>query len=237
VVHVVVGLIGAFVAHFAGGFPTLCGSALSGLVSSQTSLLAIWGALGLGQWWRRLAGVLVGVCYLGLLLELGTPEIHRIFVVENTASVLIPLLIVRFFKVSVELDCVPVASAGRSQFSIRDLLILTFVFGCLIAIGKSVNFLHFGLLICLFWIAGKFRLLGFLSVWLILATRRPVLYSGVLVAVGACAGYSWGQYSRIVGHCLASSVTETTVLVVSLLVVRSCGYRLVRLPPQRQRER
>ena len=46
VAHVVVGLIGALVAYFAGRDPTLRGAAFVGIVFSQTSLLGIWGGLG-----------------------------------------------------------------------------------------------------------------------------------------------------------------------------------------------
>jgi hypothetical protein len=62
--HVVLGLLGAVVAYFAGRSPTLQGAAFVGLVFSQTSLLGIWSSLGPRPWWVRLIGVVVGVGYL-----------------------------------------------------------------------------------------------------------------------------------------------------------------------------
>ena len=53
-----------------------------------------------------------------------------------------------------------------------------------------------------------------------------------LVAVGACAGYCLARaYQDDIGIYMTATATESLVMVVSLLVVRSCGYRLVRLPP------
>ncbi len=78
---------------------------------------------------------------------------------------------------------------------------------------------------------------GVLPVWFVLATNQPVLYSVGLVAVGACAGYC---FARIAGSAweegyMTITATQATAVAVSLLVVRSCGYRLVRLAPSVQK--
>ena len=109
---------------------------------SQTSLLGIWGSLGTSPWWKRLIGVVVGISYLVPVLGIGMDEsvlITFILVVAVTSFVAIPLLIVRLFRIAIRLDDSPVASVGRIQFSIRHLMILTFVIACLISIGKLVQ--------------------------------------------------------------------------------------------------
>ena len=242
--HVVVGLIAACVSSFAGRGPTLPTAAFFGIVVGQTSLLGIWCGLGSNPWWQRVIGVVLGVGYLGTLWGTGASEVHpEVFFTAflTTTFVAMPLLIVRFFKVAVQLDSPPVASMGRIQFSIRHLMILTFVVACLITIGKWVQpylphgEMTFSVLLFVVTFAG----VGILPVWFVLATKQPMLYSVGLVAVGACAGYC---PARILdrgdeGLIMILTATEAMAVVVSLLVVRSCGYLLVRLPPRRQRGR
>ena len=49
--------------------PSLAAAVFVGIVFCQTSLLGIWGGLGMSSWWNRLLGVMVGMGYLGLLLD------------------------------------------------------------------------------------------------------------------------------------------------------------------------
>ena len=235
--HVVVGLVGAFVAYPSRS-PTLRAGVFLGLVFSQTSLLGIWGGLGSGPWWKRVVGVIVGVGYLSLLFVLGISELDPrilLLVIAATTFVTLPLLIVRFFRLALRLDSFHAASAGHIQFTIRHLMILTFVVACLITIGKWLQphlpqgDTFFRLL--LFTVT--FGVVGVLPVWFVLATNRPVLYSIGLVAVGACAGYCLGRILHELGIWTTATATEAVAVVVSLLVVRSCGYRLVRLSARR----
>ena len=235
--HVVVGLVGAFVAYPSRS-PTLRAGVFLGLVFSQTSLLGIWGGLGSGPWWKRVVGVIVGVGYLSLLFVLGISELDPrilLLVIAATTFVTLPLLIVRFFRLALRLDSFHAASAGHIQFTIRHLMILTFVVACLITIGKWLQphlpqgDTFFRLL--LFTVT--FGVVGVLPVWFVLATNRPVLYSIGLVAVGACAGYCLGRILHELAIWTTATATEAVAVVVSLLVVRSCGCRLVRLPARR----
>ena len=238
VAHVVVGLVGA--AYLAESSKTLRSTTFLGIVLSQTSLLGIWGGLGSSPWWKRVIGVVVGVGYLALLLGVGISDLSlRMFlvVVLATAFVATPLLVVRFFKVAVQLVPAPVAAVGGIQFSIRHLMILTFVVACLMTIAEWVQpYLPHGEMFYRSLLIGvTFGLVGVLPVCFILAMRRPLLYSVGLVAVGACAGYCLARIGDDnVGIWMTATGTEATAAVASLLVVRSCGYRLVRLPPRRQ---
>ncbi len=231
--HILIGLAGASVANHSGGF-TLRVAAFVGLVFSQISLLGIWGSLGAGPWWGRMIGVAVGLGYLFLLLGVGISDLSRetfIVVVLTTPFVAIPLLLIRFLGVGIRLDSLPVVSARRLQFSIRDLIVLTFVVACLISIGKwaEPHLSHGGILIELLSFGVTFGVVGVLPVWFVLATKQPMLYSVGLIAVGACAGYCLARATQNqTGIWMTATTTEALSVVVSLLVVRSCGYRLVR---------
>ena len=178
--------------------------------------------------------MLVGISYLVPLLGIGIHEVNSktfIVVVVATSCVLTPLLIVRFFGVVIHLGSSSVAPVGHIQFSIRHLMILTFVIACLISIGKLVQpHLFFELLL----IALMFGLVGVLPVWFVLATKRPMIFSIGLVAVGACAGYCLGRAFGEEEMWMTATATEALAVAISLLVVRSCGYRLVRLPSRHQ---
>ena len=233
VAHTVVGLIGMC---FAARFPSLRAAAFFGIVNSQASLLGIWGSLGSGPWCWRLTGVVVGVGYLCLLLEAGISESSVamfLLLAPSTTFVMMPLLIVRFLRVGVRPDSSLVTSKGRIQFSIRHLMILTFVVACLTTIGKwvqpdipqGVMFFRWLSIIV------TFGLVGVLPVWFVLATKQPMLFGVVLVAVAACAGYCLGWILYEFGFGIVATTTQATAVVASLLIVRSCGYRLVRLGP------
>ena len=88
-------------------------------------------------------------------------------------------------------------------------------------------------------IALTFAVVGVLPVWFVLATKRPIVFSIGSVAIGACAGYCLGRglYGGEVIWMMTATTTEALAVVVSLLVVRFCGYRLARLPRGRQTEK
>ena len=203
---------------------------------SQASLLGIRGALGMSPWWLRLGGIVVGVGFLVPLLGIGIHEVNWatfIVVAGATSVVTVPLLIVRSFRVAIHLGASPVEPTGRIQFSIRHLMILTFVVACVVAIGKLIqpHFPQGDVSFELLLFALTFGVVGVLPVWCILATRQPILYGLGLVAVGACAGFllGRGQFDNVELWMTATTI-EVISVIVSLFVVRSCGYRLVRLP-------
>ena len=129
-------------------------------------------------------------------------------------------------------------SVGRIQFSIRHLMILTFVVACLITIGK--------------WVQPHLPHGGMFYRLLLLALRLAWLASSPFGLSWprdsrCCTASAWWPWEPVqatalhgsddgdVGIWMTATATEATAVVVSLLVVRSCGYRLVRLPPRRQK--
>ncbi len=245
--HIVIGMMSAAVAFFVPHSPTLWGASFVGLVSGQASLLGIVGSLGSDPWWRRLLGVMVGISYLGFLLGCGLHAQAEALaqVAVTTTFVAMPLLSVRLFRVAIRLDSSPAGAMGRIQFSIRHLMILTFVLACLLTIGRFVEpfairlietpdgtvvLNRFDELVFQWFDLAVLGLLGVLPVGLVLATKQPVVFAAGYSSVGACAGYLLGRFYDVpVSLAMASTVTQVIVVVASLLVVRACGYRLVRL--------
>jgi len=250
VVQIVVGLIGALAAYLPS--PDFLRVAFVGIVFSQTSLLGIWGGLGTNPWWKRLVGVVVGVGYLGIQLGVSFHELDRttfLWVVAATAISALPLLLVRLFRVAIRLVSLAAGSVERFQFSIGHLLTLTFVVACLISIRNCVEPYAIelietpdGVVIDYFdeavryWLfpAAVVGVLGILPVWFLLATKQLVLSCIGLLAAGVCAGYWLGRFHDDPPSLwMTVTITEVVAVVASLLVVRSCGYRLVRLPARR----
>jgi hypothetical protein len=122
--HLVVGLMGTLVAYFAGRSPTLRAAVFIGIVLSETSLLGIWGSLGLDPWWRSMIGVVVGVGYLGLLLSfsIGGPVSTNYFVVSlGTLLIVGVLLVFRRFRVKGTVVYDAILHPGPSYFPLMTM--------------------------------------------------------------------------------------------------------------------
>lgn len=237
VAHVAVGVITTSLVKSTGR-TDLARGALSGLWFGQMSLLGIWCSLGPTGHWKRLVGVVlgVGILYVWIGVASGDWSMEQlVFPGAFTAFVATPWLIARACRIVIQADPSATTLASRLQFSIRHLLVLTSVVAFMIALGKVVQPRireWFDASQIVFY-AASLILLGVVSAWLILATKRPVPYGVGLVAMSACSGYCPGL-SSIFGVTASEmtvfTTTSTSVVVVSLLVVRRCGYQMVQLP-------
>ena len=239
--HVAIGLsTGTIVAliGFSPPGPHLAAAVFVGVVFCQTSLLGIWCGLGTSSWWRRLLGVMAGMGYLGLLLDFGVGEpYHDNHVIVSLATVLVAgvLLVVRCFRVRICLTTMVTTAVPRFQFSIRQLLILTTAVACLVSLGKWLGpdlvtvtepFVLdlYGLVLAT---------VGLISIWPVFGARPPILPGIIAVAMSAGLGFGLTRLSPHAAGMPDVWITipsvEALSLVASLLVVRSSGYRLVRL--------
>lgn len=245
VAHVAVGFIASLLMNTAGSKPGLASLAFGGFWFGQASLLGIWLGLGTSPHITRVLGVALGVTVTFLSTELGSggwSAVSLMIFGVTIALVSTPLLVAHYFGFVIQVDSSPTTLASRLRFSIRHLLILTFMVACAITLGRIVllndsqrqvtlGMLAYGTII---------QLTGVAPVWLILATKRPVPYGIGLVAIFACVGFSIGWINEPPARVslMTELATGSSVVVMSLLVVRRCGYRLVRLPkppPQRIR--
>jgi hypothetical protein len=238
VAHVAVGVFASAWENSVGITTDLARGALSGLWFGQNGLLGIWCGLGTSRHWKRLVGGIIGVIVIHRMAGIGNGDLSMqslVILLVATAFVATPLLITRSFHTMIHMDGLPSNRANRLQFSIRQLLLMTFMVACVVALGKVVQ-PHIPPWLSLVYIAvfaGLFILCGVVPAWLMLASKRPVSYGIGLVAMAACAGYYLGL-SRYLGMTVSGMIafvaTSMSVVVVSLLVVRRCGYRLVQLP-------
>jgi hypothetical protein len=234
-VHVLVGLLlGAITAATEPG-PGLLFASFIGLVFSQTSLLGIWGGSGTNRWWIRLVGVLVGVGYLGPQCGICIDDPGRetiLIVAFATLIVSAVLLLARCFGFRTRLNSDQNTPAKEMQFSIRHVMILTLVVACLLALAKwQQRYLDLDDWPMLAAIAAPFATVGLVAAWAVLGAKRPLIGIPVLLAVAVGAGYglekSLGSGPEI-AIWMTATLTGALSLTVSLLVVRSCGYRLRR---------
>jgi hypothetical protein len=241
VLHFMMGGVGAYLTSFLDIiYSALRVVAFVGLIFSQVSLLGIWGSLGTNHWRTRVIGVVVGNGYLFIVFNIGVNDVSIETLIVLLAVIMVvslPLLIARICRVVIRLDDSPVTPVGPIQFSIRHLIVVTFVVACLITICKLVQpILSRRPNIDLLAIALTFGIVGVIPLWSALASKWPTVFSVGVVAVGACTGYCLGWvYMEEELYWMTATATEALSVVVTLLLVRSWGYRLVRLPKKSPR--
>jgi hypothetical protein len=233
-IHIALGLLLGAITATTESDPDLLSASFMGLVLSQTSLLGIWGGSGTNRWWIRLVGILVGVGYLGpqfgFCINEPTSEFVWLFAF-TTLIVLVPLQLARCFGLRTRHDSDQKSPAKEMQFSIRHMMILTLVVACLLALAKwQQPYLLFGDFFL--WVLSMcFATVGLVAAWGVLGAKRPLIGIPVLLAVAVGAGYGLEKsLGPLAGFAILVTVTltEALSLTVSLLVVRSWGYRLRR---------
>lgn len=240
--QVVIGVLAGLVTHLDYRSEWL--SELPGCIMvSQISLLGVWGGQGGTALWKRLIGVLLGISYLMILVKFGIGVAHidaLIFIFCLTASTVFMTLSVRFITGAIYHESSSAGESCRRQFSVRRLFGLTTVVAFLAAALKLVHSLIDDLLrqmlFGIFVYSLAYAVIAIVPMWCVLAMKRPVLLGILVVAVAACVGDVFGHLSQpkadIVGMFFMA--TQATYVVITLLIVRSWGYRLL---PIRSRRR
>lgn len=237
VVHVISGLIIGYFAEEGEGMVLLTG--YIGLFFCQTSLLGIWGGLATYKWPIRLFGVIFGIAYLvpQLCFSLNDWDANVILLVILSTIVVagVMLIVRRFFaRLQRTSNAALSVSAEGLQFSIRHLMLLTLAISCTLAIGRLIQ-PHFqsGPQLAIVVVVGMcFVSVGLMSAWAMLGTRHVILRGIVVLVVSLVAALIppllWMGLSDLLRWTLMMT-WEASFLLVSLYVVRRCGYRLVRL--------
>jgi len=251
-------IIGLVVAHVVGGWllaalfawarPTgynLWEAVVIGVVFGQAGLLAIWCGFGLSPWWGRLLGAVAGAGYFGLLLTVCArgPRAGN-FVIVFSVLVLeaAGFLALRGFRIRICRAPEQESPVRQMQFAIRDLMLLTFAVACFVTLAKWIapSLTDFPPLFELSLLMLVLAAIGLLSVWPVLGARQPLPASAISLVVSAGVGFCvvWFLLHDLEGAALWAVITatEALLLAVSLFVVRSCGYRLVRLPRNAEKD-
>ena len=227
--------------------PHPCEMSFIGLVFAQTSLLGVWAGLSRSPWWTRLPGLAVGAVCMGVGGCVGIDEVDWLtfFVFAcNGVMVAAVLTIFRCVRFRVALPMIDNHDQAGRPYGIRHLLILTLVVALMLWIGRHLDFGRFDIWFLadldmfLAVITSSCVLIGVLSPWTMLREGLLALRGVILFVVAAAAGLGiaateWRltkDFLEVFSSWLTVYLTETIVLIVSLLVVRHCGYRLMRLP-------
>jgi len=208
----------------------------AGLLFAQASLLGIWGSLGAGPWWIRLVGIVAGsVCLAtGAAIGIGERDLGTIVIFTfTTFSVAVVYIIFRCFRFRIGSPRNEGTARAELQFGIRHLLIVTVVVAVMLAVSRSLEFnlSDYGQLPLAIIFASPYALVGMLSPWAILRGRLLIVRAVILLAIAATAGWGLAQMIKAIDAMkfwMGISLTEAVLLIASLIVVRSCGYRLMR---------
>ncbi len=237
--HIVVGVIAGLWAHVTLRRESL--SVIPGcIVVGQISLLGIWGGLGGAVLWKRLIGVVCGICYLTVLMRFVIGQTNNvdtpIFIFCATASMMLMTLSIRFFTGAVCHESSSTGAAQRRQFSIRQLLALTTVAALVAAVLKWVfpliDATYRQMFVGIFIYGTVYAVVALIPMWSVLATSRPVLYGVLGVAAETCVASVFGHMSDpsssvAAVFAMTFAASQATYVLITLLIVRSWGYRLM----------
>jgi hypothetical protein len=240
VAHIALGVVTHFLAHVELRLPyglehilmvPFVASALC-----QAFLLSLWGAASQANPWMRLAGLVVGAVYLEALFP---ADLKREFLGTSTVTIVVTtatLLLVRWLGVrlarQVEVDQSAKQEAEGLRFSIRGLMIFTAVVALLCAVARALQESPTRpFLLVLVW-ALCFVAVGLVSLWAVLGNADPLRRGPVVFVLspGLGAFFAFAANAHEAGwiYILLTMLLYPAALLGSLLVVRSCGYRLVR---------
>ena len=231
-VHAIAGIVLAF---FSADQPAVSSALFLSLMFCQTSLLGMWCGLGRSHWILRLIGLIAGTSYLAIVLGAGIDELNGqtvFLVVVAVLLVAIVTWVVRLLKGAMrQIDQTATGAREGLQFTIRHLLLLTFVVACLVTIGKTLapylSDIHEISMMSL--IAVCFVCVALVAIWGMLGLGHVLLRSMLLFVIAAVMGWILARVIDNSDHIfwISTTILQATYLMGSLLVIRSCGYRFL----------
>ena len=195
--------------------------------------------MGTKHWVARLIGVGFGVAYFARqFVGISEEDLSEMcsFVMLSTFTGGTVLLVIRRWVAQLQQANREAALANNQaiQFTIRDLLLFIFAIACLLTIGRWLlpryPRVDEPALVAVFSICCVTVALS--SVWSMLGVPHPFLRSTLVLLIALGAGtfvtFVLAGGGNGVWWC-SLMVSDWLFLLGSLLVVRLCGYRLVRL--------
>ena len=228
--------------------------ALTAIPAAQWALLCFWAGLGTSRWKGRLVGTLLGVAYLtfwpvvsqmlsrqqartSLLAEYMVGFAVNAFLVSLFAG---GLFLARRWIGALHVVSGPDAqlSHSRFQYSILHLLVITAVLAVLLGLTRSARAAdtpgigwRYGSILALTAVAFLGNIVC--AAWATLGRRSVVWPIALVLLVAVLVGIDMALAARLdvlwwwlVPSMALATTLCTTIVATSLLVVRSCGYRL-----------
>ena len=245
--HLLLGVGAAWLGTW-GPWATSYVLAFGGLVCGQVVLLGIWSGLASKTWGVRIAGLVCGSFYISTVCAIGGGRTKDSLIEDSlilaclvcvTASMigLLFMALHRYRGIAVAYSNeTEVRRSAPIQFTMMQLLSVTTVISVLLGSGRVIRSLGgeslgIGVLLIAFVICGC--VMACLVAWAGLGHGHISLRFATVLVIGFVVGLlppyflggPWWRFLTWPGLVVATGI----VAVLSLLVVRSCGYRLVRM--------
>ena len=203
----------------------------------QAVLLSLWGATSRVPPWGRMAGLVAGAVYLEALwfsggLRRGSFGVSTITIAITTAVYLVGRALCMRLAQQDNHDRPARAQAEGLRFSIRDLMLFTASVALLSAGARVLQDTPRRMILLMTVWAMCFVAVGLAALWAAPGKVRP-LGRGTVVLVlsplfGAFFAFGAGAPPQGWAYIILTMLLYAALLLGSLLVVRSCGYRLLR---------
>ncbi len=205
------------------------------LALCQALLLSLWGAASQAKPWLRLAGLVAGAVYLEALFPFG---LRREFLGTSTVTIVVTtatLLVIQWLGVRLTRQDDSDQSARQEpeglRFSIRGMMMFTAAVAVLCAGARALEGSRNLILLMLVW-ALCFVAAGLVCLWAVLGDSQPLRRAPVVFVLAPALGvfFAFAANAHKAGwtYILLTMLLYPLALLASLLVVRSCGYRLIR---------
>lgn len=240
--HMVVGIAMALpsLAYPGQAWPFWIQMWYAGQVCADMLLLGMWAGFGTNVWWQRLLGLAAGMLWL-LFLGLSTdPRMQNALPMLGFLGV--PMLVVavvclgcRWLLVRLEQRDAwkPLPAQAETQFSLKSIFVLTLIVSVLLALGRLLHWVQPGswgtvILVSIFILVALLSTL--MLIWASLSQGRvtirlPLAFAGSL-ATGLLVPYYTGGPTWRYAAWAALMFVIAAYVSCSLIVIRSCGYRL-----------
>jgi hypothetical protein len=242
-IHVVAGLLLAWAARRNTG-PTMQAVGLFALVFAEAGLIGFWGGLKSTRLVWRLPAVLVATLYLWAVCAVATLDASDHLALVIIALTVVPILVVlsglRHSRRRLRLTDLAGASPVSEgfQFSISHLLLATAIVALVLGIGRGIRTINNRqsdiVVVAVF--PPCFVMVELATLWAALGIGRPTPRLAVVVPTAFIVGaipvfYVPGRADPSISELIvwpAIIGLQSIITACSLLVVRFCGYRLVR---------
>jgi len=244
-VHIVAGLLLVWaranglhtIRRMIAGFP-IHTVGLFALVFADTGLIGFWGGLSTARFKWRLPAVYVAAMHLAAVLQ----QKFSAFIMIALTSVSILVILSRLRNSRKRLRLAHLANESSLkegfQFTIRQLLVITAVVAVVLAIGRGVRMItatQWGDALAVVIYTPCFILVELAMLWAALGIGSPTPRLAIVVPTSFAVGAVPAYYLEGVGHAnwqrfvYWSTVVglQAIITAASLLVVRTCGLRLV----------
>jgi hypothetical protein len=202
----------------------------------QAFMLGFWDANSSVSRWARVVGGVVGAVFLEILFSYALKGEFFGMITTTIVVTAVVLSAVRSVGVRLTRQDEPSKSARAEpdglRFSIRSLMVLTAVVALLSAGARNLqDVAHDRFLLMVIW-ALCFVTVGLAALWAALGSARPLRREPVVIGLSLVLGtfFAFAARAHQAGwvYIALTMLLYPSLLLGTLLVVRSRGYRLVR---------